>query len=196
MTDDEIEKQKIDYLFRQLDLGHKRNELVDKLRFNFLQIFFSFQAIIIGATVLKSNDLMAIKQNLGYAAIVVPILVLIIGYSLFVAFFRCHITMYKYKRWIRNTEIALTSILYKRLPPEDYKSDYAGTLYLDANKPIVTFEGIVVFMLIAMGVLNVGLVLLLLQVFGISSLTSWLIVGAATIIHIGTIILMSKIKWK
>jgi hypothetical protein len=194
-TDNEIAKQKIDYLFRQLDLAHKRNEHVDKLRFNLLQIFFSFQAIIIGATVLKGNDITAIKQNLGDAAVFVPILVLIIGYSLFVAFFRWHITMYKYKRWIRNTEIALTSILYKREPPEDYRLDYAGTLYLDKNVPTVTFEGIVVFMLVAMGVLNIGLVLLLLQVFGISSLATWLIVGLGTIAHIGTIMIMSKFHW-
>jgi hypothetical protein len=153
---------------------------------------------VIGATVLKGNEVAEMKSRLGNVTLLFPTLVLIIGFSLFVAFFRWHITLYKYKKWIKNVENNLLVRLYDRKPQRggEYVKGHKSTLYLDDNSPKVTFEGIIIFMLTAMGSLNIGLVYLLLHVFESSQSEKIIMMSISIAVHVFAVLIMKFIKWE
>ncbi len=170
-------ERKFEYLLSQLELSHKRNELVDNQRFLLLQIFFGFQSIVLAASVLKGGDAITLKQQLGSMSVLLPLLAFGIGFSLFVVYLRQHNYMLIYKTWSRNLEMALLEILYKINQTTNH---HKGTLYCDINQPIFILESTVLFTSIAMGLLNLCVVALLLTLLD-SALILWIvfiIVGA------------------
>lgn len=187
---DDKAQWKFEYLLCQLELAHKRNELVDNQRFSILQVFFGFQAIILGASVLKGSDAVAISQQLGTLSLLLPLLVLGIGYSLFVVYFRQHIYMRAYKAWTANLEAALRKLVFAVGQSQNDSSNYTGTLYFDSNKLLLLPEGTLVFTLVAMGLMNLGVTVLLLQAVGTPMLTSTIVLGLGIIAHIGAIVFL------
>lgn len=152
-------KRKIEYFSRQLDLAHKRNDLADHLRFNVLQTFFGFHSLIIGAIVAGDKFKINIPSQL---TTLLPIFVFSIGFSLFIMFFRYHIYLYGYKKWIENIEIRLQKLIFSEEGSNELDG-YTGTYSLDndkkVNTPKVKFEEVVIFSLFVMAILNIGVTL-------------------------------------
>jgi len=184
-----IVQRKFEYFSHQLDLAHKRNDLVYHLRFNILQAFFGFQTLLIGTTVLKGSDVCAIRKQLGGWEILLPLLAFLIGFSLYVIFFRYHIYLYWYKAWIKNLESSLRNLVFST-NDATIGSEYTGTLYLDSNKAVVKLETVGLFTLIAMGILNVGVTFLLLQLFNTTFVMQLSFFVCGSIAHIITVPLM------
>jgi hypothetical protein len=182
-----LTQRKIDYFIQQLQLAHKRNDLVDQLRFILFQVFFGFQAIIIGASVFRVSETANIKQQLGDIVILVPVLVLIVGYTFFSIFFHWQTYLYKYKNWIRNIETALRSLVFGI---GNLEESFTGTLYLDENKPVLFLDGVATFALISMITLNHGVALLLMYLLDIELLYQIITIFAGIYLHILTIIYM------
>lgn len=167
-TSPEETSRKIQYFSHQLDLAHKRNDLVDHLRFNILQIFFGFETFLIGAVVLKGSD---ISNLLGGWEILLPLFAFLIGFSLYVMFFRYHIYLYGYKKWIENLESSLTKLVFS-LEENGNLNGYTGTYSLTRDKvfnmPKIKLEGVVSSSLLLMATLNVGVSFLLFRLFNLA----------------------------
>jgi len=175
---DEEVKRKIEYFSHQLDLAHKRNDLVDHLRFNILQIFFGFQTFLIGSMVLKGGDISTVSNQLGEYRILLPLFAFLTGLSLYVMFFRYHIYLYGYKKWIENLENCLTEMVFS-LEGDKNLNGYTGTYSLARdivfNTSKIKLEVIVLFSLLLMTILNIGVAFFLLRLFEIPlDISRWL----------------------
>ena len=91
---------KVDFWSRQLQLAHGRNDFVDDLRFKIFQIFFVFYGVVLTGLVYKGKDVDAIRTALGGDVMIVPSLVLLIGWSLQVMFLLWQRRLYHTKAWI------------------------------------------------------------------------------------------------
>jgi hypothetical protein len=160
--------RKFEYFFRQLELAHKRNDLVDQLRFNIMQVFFGFQTFLIGAAVLNGGDISVIRKKLEGWEMLLPVFAFLIGFSLYVIFFRYHIYLYGYKKWIENLETCLAESVFF-IEVNKNLNEYTGTYSLARDKvlntPKVKLEGVAIFSLLSMTILNVGVVFLLFRLF-------------------------------
>ena len=163
-----------EYLLRQLEFAHKRNELCDRLRFIVLQVFFGFQTIVLSAIVFGQHEEGAryFDRQLGDMSLVVPIMVFVIGFGLFGIFVQQHAYMLKYKTWASNLECSLCNVVFLDGEGEDLADiEHTGTLYHDSNKPRFRPEPTLVLTLFVMGVMNLATTALVLNVIGASMTT-------------------------
>ncbi len=177
-------RMKFDFLVKQLDLAHRRNDLVDNLRYSILRVFFTFQAVILGAFVFKRGNFSALKIKLDWACSIVPILVFVIGWSLYSMYVSWHFYLYRYKAWISSVDTQLRKVLDNQEPDLS-----KGTYYGQEHGGSARFEPVFIFTAISMIVLNIGTSLLLGVVVDFS--TCVLICGTtiALFIHIASIII-------
>lgn len=128
------QRDKFDYLLKQLDLAHRRNDLVDQLRYKVFQIFFTFHGLLIAAAVLGDPAPDQVQARLGYMRFGLPVLAFFVGWFLFALFLRWHSYLYRYKAWIKAVEGILIEAVYpgktNLAPP-----GHTGSYYLDENAP-------------------------------------------------------------
>jgi hypothetical protein len=183
----------VDYLVHQLQLAHRRNDLVDDLRFKVFQIFFAFHGLIITALIFAGERMQYVRSELGPFRAALPTLVLLVGFCLFTMFARWHAYLYSYKGWIANLEDSLRHRVFG-VPTERVPAEYTGTYYLDKNSPRHSLEAIGALTSACMAGLTLGLSATLFHLLQVSTPTRAVVLVLGVLAH-GIVASLVFKKW-
>lgn len=153
--------QQISVLLQQLEMAHNRNDLIDNLRYSVVKIYFSFQALFLGASVFKYSELSQLSIQLGIYFFIIPITIGVIGCSLCMLYISWHFYIYRAKGWI----ISLEKLLGEYFTEE--RIDLNKAMYYKQNHAAETrYEWVFFSTVSSMIVSNILIILLLTIIAG------------------------------
>jgi|GEM_PF-4143653 len=122
-----VKEYHINYLLAQLDLAHRRNDLVDQLRYSVVKVLFSYHGVILGAIIYKSINGKSVAGSYVVSASIIIHIVALVGFFLYGLYVAWSFYLYRYKAWIEDVEGDLCAVLQNRRPSAS-NSKYYGAV--------------------------------------------------------------------
>jgi hypothetical protein len=173
------------FLERQLALSYERVREVGGYQKGMLTSFFTFYTVVLTAVALADpTRISGIRSQLGQAAILLPFLVFVVGFGLYILYFNYELYIRRFKAHTKSVEFAFHELLSKERPDlSSFKLTYYATLpgHPPRLQTEIVYDNTLLQPLFITFVVNIGVVFLLGKVLGLEmpAVLCFLIFGAA-----------------